>query len=256
MTPLMQVDRLTVAIGGRELCRELALDIREGECWALLGGNGVGKTTLLHTLAGLRPAQGGTVAVQGRDLARAERRWVAQRLGLLPQDSSDPFPTTVLETALIGRHPHLGRWRGEGPEDLALAREALERLGLTDLAQRRTDTLSGGERRRLALATLFTQSPRLLLLDEPTNHLDLHRQVALLGQLRELADDGRGVLMALHDVNLALRYCDHALLLFGDGTWEAGHAADLLDAERLARLYGHPIVEVQLPDGRRAFLPG
>ncbi len=256
MTPLLQAQGLDVAIGARTLCRGLDLTLQGGECWAILGGNGVGKTTLLHTLAGLRAPAAGSVLLEEQTLDRLPRRRVARRLGLLPQDSVDPFPASVLETALIGRHPHLGRWQQEGPDDLARARAALEAMSLSDLAARRTDTLSGGERRRLAVATLLTQDPQLLLLDEPTNHLDLHQQIVLLERLRGLAGAGRGVLMVLHDVNLAARFCDHLLLLFGDGSWQAGAADPLLDAALLSRLYGHPVAAVAGPAGTRAFLPG
>jgi iron complex transport system ATP-binding protein len=253
---LLRAASLDVAVAGRRLLHGLNIAVHAGQCWALLGANGSGKTTLLHTLAGLRPPAGGSLWLRGTPLARLPRRRVAQLLGLLPQDSSDGFPATVLETALIGRHPHLGRWRNEDAADVDKARRALAQVELTALESRPSHTLSGGERRRLALATLFTQEPQLLLLDEPTNHLDLSHQMAALHHLRALADDGEhAVLMALHDVNLAVRYCDHVLLLFGDGSWQAGTAAELLNETGLSRLYGHPVVQVAGPEGQRAFLP-
>lgn len=254
---LLRAVSLDVAIAGCRLVRALDLTIRTGECWALLGANGTGKTTLLHTLAGLHPPQGGSLWLAGAPLARLPRRQVAQQLGLLPQDSHDSFPATVLETALIGRHPHLGRWQHETPADLDKARQALAQVGLADLEQRPCHTLSGGERRRLALATLLTQEPRLLLLDEPTNHLDLNHQIAALHHLRTLADTGTGcaVLMALHDINLAARYCDHVILLYGNGAWQAGPAAALLNEATLGQVYGHPIAQVDGPDGRAVFVP-
>lgn len=253
---LLRATSLDIALASRMLVRDLNLAVHPGQCWALLGANGTGKTTLLHTLAGLRSPQGGSLWLQGTALSRLPRRIVAQRLGLLAQDSSDSFPATVLETALIGRHPHLGRWHNEGADDVALARQALAQVELAGYESRSCHTLSGGERRRLTLATLLTQAPPLLLLDEPTNHLDLSHQIGALRHLRHLADsDGRGVMMALHDVNLAARYCDHALLLFGDGTWLAGHAAELLTETTLSRLYGHPVRALAGPDGHAAFLP-
>ncbi len=253
---LLRAVSLDVAVPGRHLLRGLNLNVSAGQCWALLGANGSGKTTLLHTLAGLLPPAGGSLWLQGAPLSRLPRGHIARLLGLLPQDSSDSFPATVLETALIGRHPHLGRWHNETEEDVEKARRALAQVELTALESRSCHTLSGGERRRLALATLLTQEPRLLLLDEPTNHLDLSHQMAALQHLRALADgDHRAVLMALHDVNLAARYCDHVLMLYGDGHWQAGPAAELLDETSLSRLYGHPMMCIAAPDGRRAFLP-
>lgn len=254
--PLLAVQDLTVTIGGKELCRGLQLRVAPGQCWGILGRNGAGKTTLLHTLAGLRAPAAGRIMLSGRDLRSLSRRAVARAVGLLLQDSVDAFPATVLETALIGRHPHLGLWQWEGPEDLEAARRALRAVELADLEARPVNTLSGGERRRLAIATLLVQDPNLYLLDEPTNHLDLRHQITLLDLLTDQARrDGKALLMVLHDVNLAARYCDHLLLLFGDGTTLSGPAAEILQPEHLGRLYGHPVVPAARPDGGRAWLP-
>ena len=205
------------------------------------GRNGAGKTTLLTTLAGLRAPAAGTIEIDGRPLSTFEPRELARFRGLLPQDDSDPFPATALETVLIGRHPHLSRWRWEGAEDLRIARQALSAADLAGAESRDVRTLSGGERRRVALATLLAQQPRLFLLDEPSSHLDLAHQVATLDRLVSLArTEHRSVVMALHDVNLAMRYCDHALLL-DRGEGEAGPAEELLTRERLSVLYGVPL---------------
>ncbi|MFA5627058.1 MAG: ABC transporter ATP-binding protein [Thiohalomonadaceae bacterium] len=253
---LLRVTELDVGIGQRSLLHNLNFVIEPGQCWVLLGPNGVGKTTLLHTIAGLCPAQGGSLWLEGHALARMPRRVVAQRLGLLPQVSKDNFPSTVLETALTGRHPHLSRWQAEGPDDEQLARSALAQMDLQDYADRLCQTLSGGERRRLALATLLVQAPALLLLDEPSNHLDLRHQIAVLQHLRGLADSGKhGLLLSLHDINLAARYCDHALLLFTGGNWLAGPAKELFTNDNLSRLYGHPITATQTTTGQQVFMP-
>lgn len=252
---LLATRQLRVDIAGKRIGGDLDLAVAAGQCWAVLGANGSGKTTLLHTLAGLRPAAAGTIELDGRPLGHWSRRAIARRLGILLQESDDPFPATVLETALIGRHPHLGPWQWEGPEDHALAHQALAEVELTGFEHRGVDTLSGGERRRLALATLRVQDPQLALLDEPTNHLDLHHQIRLLGQLRDHARaSGGALMMALHDVNLAARFCDHALLVFADGEVLHGPAAQLLRADYLTCLYHHPIEEVA-GNGQRAFLP-
>ncbi len=242
--PLLSARDLTVEIGGRLVCRALSLEVASGERWAVLGTNGVGKTTLLHVLAGLHRPTGGEILIGGSPLHAIPRRHVARRLGLMPQDSRDTFPSTVLETALCGRHPHLGLWENEGERDLAIALAALKAVGLGTLQHRDVRTLSGGERRRLALAVLLTQDPAVVLLDEPTNHLDLHQQVRMLEHTGELARAGKGIAMVLHDVNLAARYCDRLLLLFGDGEWAAGPREVLLETELLTRLYGHPILKV------------
>jgi iron complex transport system ATP-binding protein len=257
---LLQTKRLGVEIGGKTVCRELDVGITAGQCWGLLGINGVGKTTLLHTLAGLRAPAQGEVLLGEKPLADLPRRAIAQQIGVLLQDDDDAFPGTVMETVLTGRHPWLGQWQWEGEDDRALALAALEDMGLDGLEQRQVNTLSGGERRRLALATLFTQNPQLFLLDEPTNHLDPHHQIELLSLLgQRVTNSERASLMILHDINLATRFCDHLMLLFGDGEKKgevlSGPAVEVLNTETLSRLYGHPVISVEGPNGP-IFLPG
>ncbi len=252
--PLLQAMDLDVSVAGLAVCRALDLCIEPGQCWALLGRNGVGKTTLLHTLAGLRPADRGDIRLLGENMAGLGTLERARRRGLLAQDDETAFPATVLECALTGRFPHLGRWGWERAEDLALSREALRQLGLGGLDNRNIQTLSGGERRRVAVAALLAQDPVMALLDEPTNHLDPGAQIAVLKLLRHrFTSEGRSILMVLHDVNLALRFSDRLLLLFGEGRWQAGPTASLADACHLGELYGHPMELVQGPRGPLAF---
>jgi iron complex transport system ATP-binding protein len=248
--PLLTAQDLTVQIGECLVCRDARFEFKAGECWGILGVNGAGKTTLLHTLAGLSPPAKGEIYLTGTPLHLLPRRRVAQELGLLLQDTPDPFPANVLETALIGRHPHLSRWQWESVGDLTLARAALSQVELAGLENRSVTTLSGGERRRLALATLLVQTPAMMLLDEPTNHLDLRHQHLLLQLLQQQARNGRGIAMVLHDINHAVRYCDHVLLLFGDGEVRQGRQADILNTEVLSRLYDYQVIEIQLGEQR------
>src|SRR6266700_7466603 len=207
--PLLAARGLTVTIAGHRVCSDLELAVKPGECLAILGRNGAGKTTLLHTLAGLRAAGAGVIELDGRPLANLTPRDVARLRGVLPQDDSDAFPATVLETVLVGRHPHLSRWQWEGADDIRIAREALAAADMEGTEERDVRTLSGGERRRAALAALLTQQPRLFLLDEPSSHLDLAHQLAVLRRLTTLAREQRSALiMVLHDLNLARRFCD------------------------------------------------
>ena len=255
LTALLETRALSVTVGHCCVCQDCSLTIKAGEFWGILGANGVGKTTLLHTLAGLRQTSGGKILLAGTPQHSLRRRHVAQRLGLLPQDSNDAFPATVYETALTGRHPHLRAWGHESRDDFAHVAAALAELDLTALAQRPVQTLSGGERRRLAIATLLVQDTPLSLLDEPLNHLDLHHQVQVLELLQRRSQSGaRAVVMTLHDINMASRYCNHIMLLFGDGEWQAGTAAELLSTDTLERLYDHPLTRVA-GDGRAVFLP-
>ncbi len=252
---LLSTNRLAVTIGQLPICQSLSLEINAGERWALLGRNGIGKSTLLHTLAGLRPALVGEIALQGESLQSLKPQQVAQRLGLLFQQQDDSFPSTVLETALIGRHPYLKPWQWESQTDQQQALTALQQLQLEPLAERITTTLSGGERQRLAIATLLTQEPALMLLDEPTNHLDIHHQVAVLNLLQQWSQTGsRALLMTLHDINLALRYCTHAMLLLGGGEVMMGSNEEVFTTANLERLYLHPLHRLEGEWGQ-AYLP-
>ncbi len=255
MTPLFQCADLCVEIADVVVTRRLSMTIEAGQCWCILGRNGVGKTTLLHTLAGLHRAQAGTLTLNGIPLADYRRRRLAQQLGVLFQNQEDAFPATVLETVLQGRHPHLRAWQWETAEDQAIARQALALFGLEAFAQRNVQTLSGGERQRAALATVLAQDTRLLLLDEPSNHLDLHQRLETLGKLvAHCKENGKALVMVLHDINLAARFADRALLLLGGGETRHGEQSDTLETGILERLYGHPLVKVTSPAGP-AWLP-
>jgi len=249
----LAADRLAVRGGSRELVSALSLDFARGEFVAILGRNGCGKTLTLHTLAGLRPASQGVVRLTGVPLEQLPRRAIARRLGLLMQDQEDAFTTTALEAVLIGRHPHLALWQWESAADEQIARRALDDVGLETFADRNLDTLSGGEQRRVAVATLLAQQPGIFLLDEPTNHLDPQHQLHVLSLFRALADAGSTVIATLHDPTLAARFADRALLLFGDGRWRAGPAREVLTGETLSELYATPMLELAAAD-RRVFV--
>jgi iron complex transport system ATP-binding protein len=252
---LLSTHNLAVAIGEKAVCHSLTFEVKSGERWALLGRNGIGKSTLLHTLAGLRPPHSGTISLQRDAIDELTPQQRAQRLGLLFQQQEDPFPSTVLETTLIGRHPYLKPWQWESDADHMKALMALQQLQLETFSERITTTLSGGERQRLAIATLLTQEPALMLLDEPTNHLDIHHQIAVLDQLQQWSQQGeRALLMTLHDINLALRYCTHAMLLLGDGEVMTGRADEVLTTAHLERLYLHPLHRIEGEWGQ-AYLP-
>jgi iron complex transport system ATP-binding protein len=253
---MLTCSALGVHVAGRPLVRDLTFNLAPGDVLCLLGPNGVGKTLTLHTLAGLRPPGEGSIQL-GRDpLARLKRREIARRLGLLLQDDAETFPATVLGTTLMGRHPHLSGAETATAVDLALARSALAAMNLAGFEQRQVATLSGGERRRLALARLLTQDPGVLLLDEPVNHLDPRHQIAVLEHICALARRGHAVLMTMHDPALVMRFASQALLLFTDGSWLLDATAAALTPANLERLYGTPYETYVNARGDATLLPG
>ncbi|HHJ18186.1 MAG TPA: ABC transporter ATP-binding protein [Gammaproteobacteria bacterium] len=252
---LLSCSGVDISIGEVTITRRLELCIEAGQCWCLLGRNGTGKTTLLQTLAGLRPPAAGRIALNGTALEQLPRRQVAQQLGILFQDFEDSFPASVLETVLQGRHPHLHNWQWESAEDYRIARAALAELGLDSLEQRNVQTLSGGERQRVGIATLLAQQTPLLLLDEPTSHLDLQHQLDILQTLvAQCRARNSAVLMVLHDINLAARFADHVVLLMGNGEHRLGRSEDILQTDQLEQLYGHPLMQIDTATGP-AWLP-
>lgn len=234
---LFSCENLRVDVSARTLVDALSFNVERGEVLAVLGQNGSGKSLTMHTLAGLRPAARGRVLLEGRDIAVSRRQDIARQLALLPQHIDDIFPATVLDTAMIGRHPHIGRFQWESTTDFDIGQAALAAVDLEGLAQRDVLTLSGGERRRLAIAQVLTQQPDIYLLDEPTNHLDPQHQLDTLQLFRKKANDGAAIVASLHDVNLAVRYADRCLLLYGDGRWDIGATGEVLDEARLTELY-------------------
>jgi iron complex transport system ATP-binding protein len=247
---------LDVSIAGNKICGNLDIELEPGQIWGLLGPNGIGKTTLLKCMSGLSVPDSGAVLLENQVIDKLPRRTIARLLGMLQQHTVYVFDASVLETAMTGRHPHLGYWEREGPEDKQKALDAIRDVDLEGFEARSVTRLSGGEARRLAFASLMVQEPAILLLDEPTNHLDMKHQVRIMNLVEsQVTNAQRCAMIALHDVNLAARYCSHILMLFGEGDWQAGPVDELLNLENLERLYQCPVETLQSEAGKR-FLPG
>jgi iron complex transport system ATP-binding protein len=219
--------------------RDISLDVRRASLTGLLGPNGCGKTTLLKLLSGVIRPDGGTVTLDGTPLAGIGRRQVARQIAVVPQETHPAFDFSVMEMVLMGRHPHLGRFQLEGPDDFAVAREALIATGTDHLVDRVYQTLSGGEKQRVVIASALAQSPDILLLDEPTASLDLGYQLEVASLLWRLNRE-RGVTMVLatHDLNLAASLCDTLVLLREGRVLAHGPTRDVLTAAAVRQLYG------------------
>ncbi len=252
---MISTHALSLRIASRTLVEHLDWTVGAGECWCVIGRNGTGKSTLLRTLAGLRQPDAGSVAIDGRPLADWPSAELARKRAYLPQTRSDAFSYRVLETVLAARHPYHGQRYWEGSDDHAIAMAALASMEVAELAQRDVRSLSGGERQRVAIAAMLAQDTPLLLLDEPANALDLAHQVSMMQLVAKLCrEQGKTAVTIGHDLNLAQQACSHALLLMGDGTWEAGPIEEVMTAPALSRYLGHPI-EIVVHDGRRIFVP-
>lgn len=236
---------LSIARGSRFICQRLTLSMHPGEMWGILGPNGSGKSTLLHTLAGLHPLASGEILCQQQPLHTFSAKCLAQHIGLLFQEWHAPFAQSVVEFCLTSRYPHRAFYQPDSPSDHAMVHDALHHTDMLPLAHKKITQLSGGEKKRLAIAALLAQTPRVYLLDEPTNHLDINHQFTLLNHFKRLTRlDHASVMMSLHDINLAQRFCDHVLLLFHDGSHVHGKTHTVLTTENLTRLYTYPITSI------------
>jgi iron complex transport system ATP-binding protein len=250
----IEVDGVTVRLGGRAVVHDVTATVQRGEWVALIGPNGAGKTTLLRAVAGLLPYEG-RVSLLAHDAARLDRRERARLLAVVPQTPETPPWLTVAEYVLMGRTPHLGPLAREGAHDRDAAARALARLDLEPFAERALGTLSGGERQRVVVARALAQEASIVLLDEPTAALDIgHQQQALelLDALR--AADGLTLVAAMHDLTLAALYADRVLLLSEGEIVADGVPAEVLTEEALAAHYG-ATVRVVTVDDRFAVLP-
>ena len=242
---MIELDSVSFAYGARAILDDVSLTVARGEMVGVLGPNGAGKSTLARLALGLLSPRAGTVRVAGASIAGRGRRDVARRIAALLQEESASFPMTVKECVLLGRVAHLPAHGFEAAEDLAAADEAMRKVGVRDLADRMLHELSGGERRRVLLARTFAQGAGALVLDEPAANLDLHHQLELFARLRERVAAGDAILVTIHDLNLAARYCDRIALLDGSGGATIGAPDDVLTVDRLRDAFG-----VELERGR------
>ncbi len=242
--------------GAGRVLRGASLVAERGELVCLVGPNGAGKSTLLKILGGLLAPAAGTVRFRGGDPRATPRAELAKRLAYLPQDFQLAFPFSVRDVVLMGRYPH--RRRGllqlEGRDDLEAAEAAMRQCEVLELADRRFDTLSGGERRRALLAQAFCQRAELLLLDEPTAALDPAHAIALFrALLTARASAEQAALVVTHDLNLAARFSDRLLLLDEGHVAAEGEPADVLASEATARAFRTPLYVGELPEDGAPF---
>ncbi|MYB41082.1 MAG: ABC transporter ATP-binding protein [Chloroflexi bacterium] len=246
-SPLLEARGVEVEIGGNTILDGVAIEVRAGEVVGLVGPNGAGKSTLLRAATGLVPLRGGRIRVGGDALDGLSRGELARRVAVVQQLPEAPATLSVRQLALLGRHPHLRLLARESSRDLAIAEAALRQAGCHELADRELGTLSGGERRRAFIARALAQQAPLLLLDEPTANLDAGAQHEVLELVADLARNETGVLLVVHDLTLAIAYCDRLVLLDRGRVAAAGAPGDVITPDTVGRLYGDAVTVVPHP---------
>ncbi|RJX48853.1 ABC transporter ATP-binding protein [Halonotius pteroides] len=232
-SPLV-VDDVSVTLGGREVLSGVSLTAERGELVGLIGPNGAGKTTLLRAIRGGVPTAAGAVTVTGQSVSSLSAREIGQRVATVPQETELSFGFSVKQAVAMGRHAHIGRFGTPDETDQAAIADALARTSLESLADRPVTDLSGGERQRVLLARALAQATPVLLLDEPTASLDINHAIRTLETVRAVADDGTAAVAAIHDLDLAARYCDRLVLLAEGDVVAAGDPDTVLTSETLA----------------------
>ncbi|MEU8732513.1 MULTISPECIES: ABC transporter ATP-binding protein [Streptomyces] len=245
---------VTVGYGARSVIDGLDVAIPPGVITTIIGPNGCGKSTLLRTLSRLLRPTGGTVVLDGEDIAALRTREVAKKLGLLPQAPVAPEGLTVSDLVARGRHPHQSWLRQWSSDDADVVRQALAMTGVSDLADRPVDSLSGGQRQRVWISMTLAQGTDLLLLDEPTTYLDLAHAVDVLDLVDDLHESGRTVVMVLHDLNLATRYSDNLVVMREGAILAQGHPRDVITADLLHEAFGLRAKVIDDPVGDRPLI--
>jgi iron complex transport system ATP-binding protein len=238
---LLRADNVAFRYGdvsSADVLTDVTADFRRGSVVGILGPNGSGKTTLLRLLSGTRNPTRGRVLLDDTPLNQLSRRSVARRIAVVPQETQLAFEYSVMEMVLMGRHPHLGLFELEGPDDFVIARDALRATGTLHLEARRFTTLSGGEKQRVVIASALAQSADILLLDEPTASLDLAYQLEIADLLRTLnADHGVTIVISTHDLTLAAGVCRELVMLRAGRVLAAGTTTEVLTPGNVRALY-------------------
>ena len=257
----LRTEHLDLAYDGDLVVRDLDLEVPAGALTVIVGANGCGKSTLLRGIARLLRPRAGTVLLDGKAVHAMPTKEVARLIGILPQSSTAPEGITVADLVGRGRYPHQGWFRQWTSADDAVVRAALEATSTHEFATRRVEELSGGQRQRVWIAMALAQDTDLLLLDEPTTFLDVSHQIEVLDLLTDLnRDRGITIVMVLHDLNLAARYCDQLVMIAGGTVHASGSPADVLTEDHVQEVFGlanRVIVDpvsgtpLMLPIGRR-----
>ena len=264
----IEMQNVWLGYGHKVVLKGVTLQVMPGEMVGLIGSNGCGKSTIIRALSHIISAQSGKILLDGTDVARIPRQELARLIGVVPQMPLLPSVFTAFEIVLMGRNPHLGLFQYEGPGEMAIAWQAMEKTATQHLARRRVSELSGGEIQCLLIARALAQETKAILLDEPTANLDIGRQVEILDLIKKLCvENNLTVLAALHDLNLASQYCDRLFLINNGRLHAEGTPREVITAHNIKEVYGaegcvytHPLNNLPAvllnPGNNKATRPG
>ena len=251
MSAGLRAEYVSYAVDDKVLISEVKLDLNPGELLAVVGPNGAGKSTLCGVLAGDLAPAAGAVSLCGRAVRETKPAVLARLRSMLSQHTNIQFPFTAREVVMMGRHPHISRWRSPAEADFAAVDEAMRSVQVTHLADRVYPTLSGGEQRRVSLARVLAQDTPFILLDEPTNTLDISHQQLVMSLCRRLADQGKAILAVLHDLNLAAAFADRVMILADGRVAATGRPEEVLIPDLLSDVFNQKVIVIPHPQSNK-----
>tara|TARA_R110001583_G_scaffold19938_1_gene77362 strand:+ start:833 stop:1597 length:765 start_codon:yes stop_codon:yes gene_type:complete len=210
---MISTENLTIAYGDNIIIEDLSLTVQQGKITALIGPNGCGKSTLLKGLARINKASAGQVLLNNQLLSSFADKQLAQKMSLLPQVLITPEGITVQRLVEYGRSPYISHWGKLGNVDKNIVADAMQETQVSEFATQSVESLSGGQRQRAWIAMILAQDTDIVMLDEPTTYLDLSHQIELMKLMQAMKDKGKTVIVVLHDLNQACRYCDHLVVM-------------------------------------------
>ncbi|QHS24080.1 ABC transporter ATP-binding protein [Virgibacillus sp. MSP4-1] len=235
---MLKAESITKQYGEHKVLNNVSFQVDRGTCMAIIGPNGSGKSTLLKMISGLLPATAGEVKFENKNILHQKQKSIARKMAVLSQDGLPASPISVFDTVLMGRYPHLKWYQRERDHDIQMVNDVLESTGLSHLKDQLLDTLSGGEKQRVAIAKAMVQQPEILLLDEPTTFLDIGHQINVLELVKRWQHQtGLTVVMVLHDLNLAAQYSDQLILLNNGIIEKVGTSEEVIQKDILQKVY-------------------
>lgn len=249
----LKIRDIEFGYGSVPILKNVCMELKRSEMIAIVGPNGVGKSTLIRCIDLILTPNNGSILLDGQEMKKMKRTEVAKKMGYVPQKASQSFPATVYDTILIGRRPHLG-WQSSD-EDNGKILDVLELLGIEDLAMKDFNDLSGGQQQKVMIARALAQDADILLFDEPTSNLDIRHQLEVMEITENLIHEkGMSVIMAVHDLNLGSRYANKVIMMYKGGIFSAGDPASVLTTENIKKVYNVE-AEVSNRNGRPHIIP-
>ena len=239
----LEIKNVACGYGTKTVVKDISVNIESQEILCLLGPNGVGKTTFFKTILGFLKIQGGEIILNGENIQNWSKKKLAKEIGYVPQAHTTPFPFSVIDVVVMGRTAHLGSFASPSKEDINIAEESLETLGISFLKNRIYTEISGGERQMVLIARALTQQPNILVMDEPTSNLDFGNQIRVLEQIKRLAKSGLGIIMTSHFPDHAFLCSTKVALLQKNNMFTVGSADEVVTEEKLKAAYG---IEVKI----------